>query len=208
MISLCVIYISISKKDDNVSLVSFVGCVNNVRLRTTPNASRSLVRSRLSSQTGTVSERMQLQDSTSFPPLYISQIQMPSTKDDSFVSCAKFSLHYAPGSSRMASSHLPCCRSFSSSLPSSVNSGFPRGVVLPLKNHGFHSTPFSCLIFAFSRCFSSISCLTVVALWNCLERMADVRPDQKRRDSISNCWESGGMILGCTERGTRSIRRI
>ena len=145
-------------------------------------------------------------DSTSLRSISLS---IPILEDQQLDKRAKLHFHRdKPGSCLISSSHFPSCSICNTLRPSSVKSGLPRGVMLPLKNQGFQTTPFSCLSFAFSRCLSSISCLTVVALENCLERMAEVTPFQKCRDSISSCICSGGIIFGWTDKGRRSMRRI
>ena len=91
-------------------------------------------------------------------------------------------------------------------MPSSVRLGFPLAVTASVKNRGFHSSSFSALRVALSRCRSSISCLSLVASVYCLLFIALVTPAQKRWDSFGSCWSIGGMILATGKRGLRSSK--
>lgn len=116
-------------------------------------------------------------------------------------------LHYAATFPSLIS-HLSSCSRLNTSLPSSVNSGFPSGVVAPTKNRGVHTVPASSLSFAFCRCPSSSSCLSAVARENCRAVIASVTPPQKRKDSLGSWTVAGGRTLDATERGARSIIRF
>ena len=65
-------------------------------------------------------------------------------------------------------SQFPTCARFRTSRPFSVSDGLPALSVACSKNTGFHASPFLSRSRAFSRWASSSSCLTVVALENCL----------------------------------------
>lgn len=116
--------------------------------------------------------------------------------------------NYAAVTSLSFNSHFPSCNFFNASFPSSVSSGFPSGVVDPVKNLGCHAVPASSRDLAFCLCRSSISCFKVVARENCRDVMASVTPDQKRRDSLGSCSFVGGRDLGATESGERSTMSV
>ena len=87
---------------------------------------------------------------------------------------------YAPVISLSFRPYSSACNPWSAFFPSSVKSGFPLAVTASVKNLGFHSSSFSCLCVALSRCRSSISCLSLVASAYCLLLIALVTPAQKR----------------------------
>lgn len=113
----------------------------------------------------------------------------------------------APNSLFGASLKLFACNPLSTSSPSLVRSGFPMGVTAPVKNRGCHSADLALRSAAFARCFSSISCLSVVARLYCLLRMASVTFSQNLRDSLGSCSSIGGTTLGTGKSGLRSMRR-
>lgn len=107
-------------------------------------------------------------------------------------------------------SQFPSFNAFNVNLPSSVKSGLPliSPFKLSVKNRGCHSSSFSSLCLALTLCASSNSCFSVVARLNWRELIASVTPAQNRRDSFGSWEDVGGTILGITERGVRSRRRI
>lgn len=136
-------------------------------------------------------------------PLAASQ---PASPTPSFFPPHKSLLHPPPHSSSIPSiPHSPLCARSNTLLPFSVNLGFPSRSVAVSKNTGVHVSPFFSLSRAFSRCASSSSCLTVVALENCLATMALVTPSQSCSDSCGSWRSVGGRTLGATERGAMSI---
>jgi hypothetical protein len=115
---------------------------------------------------------------------------------------------HAPSSLFGSSLNWFICRPFRTSSPSFVRSGFPTGVVAPVKNLGCHSTFLALRSAAFSRCRSSSSCLSCVARLYCLLRIASVTPDQNLRDSLGSWSSTGGTNLATGNSGLRSMRRI
>ena len=115
-------------------------------------------------------------------------------------------IYYAPVTSLSFKPYSSACNPSRAFFPSSVRSGFPLAVTAFVKNLGFHSSFFSFLWVALSRCRSSISCLSLVASVYCLLFIALVTLAEKRWDSFGSCWSIGGMILAVGNRGLRSNR--
>lgn len=99
---------------------------------------------------------------------------------------------------------LPFCARSSTWRPFSDSSGLPPLPVACVKKTGLQTTPVRSLSRAFSRCFSSRTCLIDVAFENCLAWMAFVTSPHSCSDSFLSCSLSGGSILGATERGAMS----